>query len=115
MHTQVASTTTHAAAERIDAFGGGSLFVLTGVVMLVPGLPGGAWLIGFGAILVAVNVARAASGLAPEWLWVIVGAGALLAGAGQIAGLDLPVLALVLIACGIVVIAGPLARRETAR
>jgi hypothetical protein len=111
----IATTPDRATAARIDGLGWGSLFVMTGLVMLVPGLPDGTWLVGFGAILVAAGLARVASGLGADWLWIVVGAGALMAGAGAIAGLDLPVLALVLIACGIAVIAGPIARREAVR
>jgi hypothetical protein len=81
----------------------------------MPGLPDGAWLIGFGTIMVAVNLARIASGYPPEWLWIIVGSGALLAGIGAIAGMDLPVLALVLIACGIAAIGGTVRNREDLR
>lgn len=103
------------AAERWDAVGWGLLLVMTGIVLLVPGLPDGTWLVGFGAILVAVNLARSASGIGAEWLWVIVGAGAMLAGVGAIAGVDLPVVALVLLAGGLALIAGPWLRGERGR
>jgi hypothetical protein len=111
----IATTSERAVAARIDGLGWGSLFVMTGLVMVVPGLPDGTWLVGFGAIVIAASLARAASGLGVDWLWVIVGAGALTAGAGAIVDLDLPVLALVLIACGGAIIAGPIVRRGAVR
>jgi hypothetical protein len=110
-----ASETTRGAAARLDAMGWGSLFLMTGIVMLIPALPDGSWLVGLGLILIAVNAARAAYGLGADWLWLIVGGGALIAGIGAILGLDLPVFALVLIACGLAVIAGSLTRRGAGR
>ena len=96
--------------HRLDVLGWGVFFLMTGVLLLIPGLPEGAWLVGLGVLLLALAGARVALGLAFEWFGVILGAGALLAGFGEIAGLDIPVFALFLVACGLALIAGVLSK-----
>jgi len=83
---------------------------MTGVVMLVPGLPEGTWLVGLGAIVLAANAARVAFGLGAQAFGVILGACAVLGGVGKAAGLDLAVFPLFLIACGIALIGSQLAK-----
>jgi hypothetical protein len=97
--------------RRLDTIGWGFLCLMTGMLLLVPGLPEGAWLVGLGAILLAVNAGRVAAGLAIQWFGVIVGAGAVAAGIGTMAGLDVPVVALFLVACGLALIVSQLRDR----
>jgi hypothetical protein len=104
----IARTSLRDIAGRIDAIGWGFLFLMTGFVLLVPDLPDGTWLIGLGAILLGANAARVAAGLAVQWFGVLVGIGAIVAGIGTIAGIDVPVVALLLIACGLALIVGQL-------
>ena len=99
--------------QRIDRIGWGLFFIVIGALWLVPEpLPEGTWLTVIGGLLLAVNGWRIASGL-PVHLWTsIVGAFSLVAGAGLLSGLHLPVLALMLIAVGIATLAEPLLRRR---
>jgi hypothetical protein len=101
--------------HRLDVLGWGIFFVMTGILMLVPGLPEGAWLVGLGILLLGLAAVRVARGLAFEWFGVILGTSALVAGIGTIAGVDIPVFALFLVACGLALIAGVLAKGRAAR
>lgn len=94
--------------RRIDAIGWGLLFLMTGVLFLVPGLPDGTWLVGLGLLMLGGNATRLYIGLPIDRFGVIIGAGALLAGLGALAGMEIPVVALGLIACGLAIIAGQL-------
>jgi hypothetical protein len=101
--------------QRIDRIGWGLFFILIGGLWLVPGesLPEGTWLTSIGVLLLALNAWRLASGL-PIHPWTsIVGAIALLAGIGLFSGLDLPILAIVLILVGVATLARPVLRRGT--
>ena len=48
----------HDIAGRIDAIGWGLLFLMTGVLVLVPGVPDGTWLVGLGLLMLGVNATR---------------------------------------------------------
>jgi hypothetical protein len=95
-------------SSRIDAIGWGLLFLMTGVLFLVPGVPDGTWLVGLGFLMLGGNATRLALGLPLDRFGVIIGAGALLAGLGALAGMEIPVVALGLIACGLAIVAGQL-------
>jgi len=94
--------------RRIDAIGWGLLFLMSGVVFLIPGLPDGTWLVGLGLLMLGLNAARLVIGLPLDRFGVILGSGALLAGLGTMAGMDVPVFALLLVAFGLAIIAGQL-------
>ena len=96
--------------HRLDVLGWGIFFLMTGMLMLIPGLPEGTWLVGLGVLLLGLAGVRLALGLPFEWFGPILGAGALLAGFGTIAGVYIPVFALFLVACGLALIAGVLSR-----
>ena len=85
---------------------------MTGVLVLVPGLPEGIWLVGLGLLMLGLNATRRLPRAAVDRFGVILGAGALLAGLGIMAGIDIPVFALLLIACGLAIIAGPVGRER---
>ena len=73
-------------------------------------MPDGTWLVGLGLLMLGLNATRLYVGLPLDRFGVIIGAGAVLAGLGAIAGMEVPVVALGLIACGLAVIAGQLGR-----
>jgi hypothetical protein len=97
---------------RLDAVGWGVLFVVVGAVLLVPGLPAGAWLTAAGVVMVGVSLVRVAVGLAVVWTTACVGVAALVAGAAQLAGLESAAGPLVLVALGITVIGTAVYRPE---
>ena len=106
-------TTPRTVASRIEAIGWGLVLVMTGVLLLIPGLPDGAWLVGLGILMLSLNATRIYLGLRPDRFGVILGAGAVVAGLAIMAGIDVPVFALLLILCGLAIIAGQLARGKT--
>jgi len=91
-------------AGRIDATGWGLLFLMTGALALIPGVPDGTWVAGFGVLLMGLNATRFALGLRVDWFTVIVGSGAFVIGLARIAGIDLPWFALGLILCGLAIV-----------
>jgi hypothetical protein len=91
--------------RRIEAIGWGLLLLMTGVLLLVPGLPEGTWLVGLGLLMLGLNATRHFAGLPLDRFGVILGAGAVLAGLGAMAGMDIPVFALGLIVWGLAIIA----------
>ncbi len=104
------NTARHDISSRIDAIGWGLLFLMTGILFLVPGVPDGTWLVGLGLLMLGGNATRLYIGLPIDRFGVLIGAGALIAGLGALAGLEIPVVALGLIACGLAIIAGQLGR-----
>lgn len=107
-------------ASRLEATGWGLPFLMTGVLVLIPGLPDGSWLAGLGILMLGLSVARRYLGLAPDRFGVVLGVGAALAGFGIMAGVDVPVFAVLLIACGLAIVVGqvgatgsPMATRRT--
>jgi hypothetical protein len=102
----------HDISSRIDAIGWGLLFLMTGFLFLVPGVPDGTWLVGLGLLMLGGNATRLYIGLPLDRFGVIIGAGALMAGFGALAGMEIPVFELGLIACGLAIIAGQLGRAE---
>jgi hypothetical protein len=100
--------------ERYEGMAWGLFLVFLGVLWLIPeaALPGDAWLVGAGFILLALNVARYMSGIQPSIFTSILGGGAVLIGVAEIYAIRLPAFALVVIAAGAYLMIRPLVRRE---
>lgn len=90
--------------DRLDTAGWGVLFVAVGAVLLIPGLPSGAWLAAVGVVMIGVSLMRVAVGLPVVWSTAIVGIAALVAGMAEVAGLEHAAGPLVLVALGITLI-----------
>ena len=97
--------------SRLDAVGWGLFFLMSGVVLLLPGLPDGSWLIGVGAILLGLSAVRFSTGVPVSGSGVVLGIVAAGAGAGTIAGLAVPWFSLLLILCGLALVTRELTRR----
>lgn len=99
--------------RRISDIGWGLLFMLTGLVWMVPAeqVPQGAWLFGVAAILIGINVARYAKHIAISSFSLVLGCFALLAALGQLWRIDLPLLAICLFVIGVSLVAKPLLTR----
>lgn len=95
---------------RLETLGWGALFVAAGAVLLLPGLPSGAWLTAAGVVMVGVSGVRVAAGLPVIWTTVVVGIGALVAGIAGMAGLASAAGPLALVAIGLVLIGATLSR-----
>ncbi len=98
--------------SRLDAVGWGLLFVVTGGILLWADAPDGSWLAAVGAVLLVITVARAVLGVGASWFVGILGAVALIAGVGGMAGIDVPAIALLSILCGAALIVGQFVRRS---
>jgi hypothetical protein len=108
--TLATKSTGHEVERRLDAIGWGLLFLLTGVLLLVV-VPEGTWLAGVGAILLGVSAAKALLGAKASWFIVLLGAVALVTGIGEMSGVDVPGLPVLLILCGVVLIGAQMFRR----
>lgn len=100
---------------RLDKVGWALLFLMSGAILAVPGIPHpwAAWFIGVGAILVGLNLVRYASGLRLHILTTGCGAIAMAAGVGAYLGIEIPILALVLVLIGAVILVEPLVKPNT--
>jgi hypothetical protein len=88
--------------RRMEEIAWGVFLMMLGGIWLVPEalVPRGTWLIGAGVIMLALNVARYLSELKISLFTVVVGATAVAAGAANMAGIELPALAIGLIFIG---------------
>jgi hypothetical protein len=78
-----------------------TMILIGGLWMLPAGtVPGGTWLVGIGLILLGLNAARMLNGIPARPLPTVLGALALAAGLAELAGANLPLVPLTLIALG---------------
>jgi hypothetical protein len=98
--------------SRLDTIGWGFFFVMSGVVLLVPGLPDGSWLAGVGAILVGFSAVRLVLGLPVSGFATILGIVLFASGAGTMAGLAVPWFSLLLVLCGVALVVDEVVRRK---
>ena len=89
--------------KRLDEIAWALVLVMTGALWLAPKgmFPEGTWLLGVGLIVLGLNAARRLRGLKASGFGIIVGLGALAAGAGRILGQDLPLVPILLIGLGL--------------
>jgi hypothetical protein len=97
----------------LNDIGWGLLFMLTGLVWMVPSqqVPEGTWLFGVAAILIGVNVVRYLKHLTMSSFSLVLGFLALLAAVGQLWRVDLPLLAICLFVIGASLVVKPLLTR----
>ena len=87
------------------------LFVLwIGAILIFKSLPDGAGSLGLGVLVLAGTLARLLLGVTISVFWMIIGLLFLVAGIGGMMEIDLPLLPLALIVCGILLL---LHRRST--
>ena len=87
---------------RYEGMAWGLFLILLGVLWLMPEgtVPGDAWLVGAGLILIGLNLARYFSGIRPSVFTSILGGGAVLVGVAEIYAIRLPAFSLFVIAFG---------------
>jgi hypothetical protein len=95
--------------RRLSDIGWGLLFMLTGLVWMVPSqqVPAGTWLLGVAAILFGINVVRYLQHMPMSGFSLVLGFLALLAALGQLWRVDLPLLAICLLVIGASLVAKP--------
>jgi hypothetical protein len=99
--------------RRLSDIGWGLLFMLTGLIWMVPAqqVPQGTWLFGVAAILIGINVVRFLKHIAMSGFTLVLGFLALLGALGQLWRVDLPLLAICLVIIGASLVAKPLLTR----
>jgi hypothetical protein len=74
--------------------------IMIGGLALVPGVPGGTWLIGTGLIMLGLNAVRYVNGIRMSTFTIVLGILALVFGVAEFVGSSLPVLPVLLILIG---------------
>ena len=99
--------------RRLADIGWGLLFMLTGLIWMVPAeqVPQGTWLFGVAAILIGINVVRYLKHIGINGFSLVLGLFALSAAIGQLWRVDLPLLAICLFIIGASLVAKPLLTR----
>lgn len=95
--------------RQLNDIGWGLLFMLTGLIWLVPAqqVPSGSWLFGVAAVLIGMNVVRYVNHIGISSFSLSLGVLALLAGIGQFWRVDLPLVAICLLVIGASLVAKP--------
>ena len=90
-------------SRRLERAAWALFLIMAGGLALVPdtSLPEGLWLVGIGIIMLGLNLARYLNGIRISGFTTVLGVIALGSGIGDMTGLDLPVLAIVLILIGV--------------
>jgi hypothetical protein len=91
--------------SRLETVSWGLFLIMLGGFALVKGVPEGTWLIGAGVIMLGLNAVRLLVGIRPSGFTLILGTIALLAGIGEVLGVDMPVGPILIILIGLAVIA----------
>ena len=90
--------------KRLDAIGWAIFFIWIGIVFLVKAIPDGVGSLGVGAIVLIGTLVRVFLRISVSLFWVIIGLVFLLAGLGELFAVDLPLLPIALIVCGILML-----------
>lgn len=98
-------------ARRIDEVGWGIFLMMLGTIWLIPSVPPGTWLVGTGLLLLGLNAVRHMKGVGCSGLTWVIGLLALAAGLSQIAGVTLPLFAILLVLVGAGLLLKPLISR----
>ena len=100
--------------RKYETIAWGALFIWWGITELVTFLPEGMGALGIGLILLAVNFARSRKGMPISYFSTTIGILALIWGGLELAGavlslpFELPIFAILLIALGVIILAGDL-------
>ena len=88
--------------KRLDTIGWGLFLVMIGGIWLVPEgtVPEGTWLIGVGLIILGLMGIRSMNGIKINVFWLVVGLIALTIGIGEVYGINISVLPILLIIIG---------------
>ena len=102
LHVGGAPPETTRLEQRLEEIGWGCLLVMTGALWLAPAgwVPQGSWAVGVGLILLGLDAARYLLGLKTRGFGLLVGLAAGAAGTGQLLGIDLRWLPVLVVALG---------------
>jgi len=110
--THVATTpdVQRALSRRLDELAWALFLILIGAIWLMSAgtVPEGAWLVGAGLILLGISAVRSLKGIKMSGFAIVLGVLALVAGLGHLAGVKVPVFAILFIIIGASIILRPL-------
>ncbi len=109
-HVATTPDVQRAVTKRLDELAWALFLILIGAIWLLPAgtVPEGTWLVGAGLILLGVNAARALKGIKVSGLAIALAVLALVAGLSHLAGVKVPVFAILFILIGASIILRPL-------
>lgn len=90
--------------RNLDALGWLFFSAWIAIVFFIPSIPDGVGALGVGAIVLAGSFARFVFRVSISIFWMIIGAVFVAAGAGEMMGIDLPLLPFALIVCGVLLL-----------
>ena len=102
--------------QQLERIGWALFLIMIGGLTLLPSgwVPEGTWLVGTGLIMVGMNVVRHLKGLRINGFTTVLGLAAIAAGFSSMAGLNLPVFPILLVAVGLQILYSVFRpRRET--
>jgi len=115
--THVATSTglPRESSKRLDDIGWALFLIMIGAIWLMPAgsVPEGTWLLGAGIILLGMNGVRVLRGVKMSGFGIALGVLALAAGLGGLAGVKVPIFAILFILIGASLLLRPLLRRKT--
>lgn len=100
--------------ERLESVGWGLFLIMIGCLWLAPNgtLPKSVWLLGAGAIMIALNLVRLAVGIEVSVFTLVVGTLAVALGLGDIYNVEVQVIPIVAILAGVAIIFKALMTRK---
>jgi hypothetical protein len=101
-HVDTTPDSQKAVSRRLDELAWALFLILIGAIWLLPAgtVPEGAWLVGAGIILLGINAVRSLKGIKMSGFAIVLGVVALVAGLGHLAGVKVPVFAILFILIG---------------
>jgi hypothetical protein len=104
-----------AVSRRLDELAWALFLILVGAIWLLPAgtVPEGTWLVGAGLILLGINAIRSLKGIKVSGFAIVLGVLALVAGLGHLAGVKVPVFAILFIVIGASIILRPLVGKRS--
>lgn len=108
--TQVMDAPRRDRADRFDSAGWGLLFMLFGALAMPGGTAAYVAVAAVGALMLALNAARVASGVPVRWFSVVLGSVSLVAGASATSGLRIDAFVLFCFALGAAMVVGAVVR-----
>jgi hypothetical protein len=109
-HVAITPDAQAAVSRRLDELAWALFLILIGAIWLLPAgtVPEGTWLVGAGLILLGINAVRSLKGVKMSGFAIVLGVLALVAGLGHLAGVKVPVFAILFIIIGASIILRPL-------
>jgi hypothetical protein len=100
--------------KRLEDTGWALFLIMVGILWLIPGerIPDDTWLIGAGLIMLGINGVRYIKGINMSGFTLVLGALALVAGLCGLAGVKLPLFAILFILIGAIIILKPLLEKK---